>query len=289
MEIVCPKCNFTRTIDDDKVPSKRAIVHCKACDHRFPLKRARSIGIMISKGGVGKTSTSVNLAHGLALRDNKVLLVDTDTQGQCSYLLGVKPKTGLTDFVMGDLPIEECLTKARDGLWLLAGGKNLAELKRFIDRKDFGGEATMSEALTPLEVNYDFIIVDSSPGWDPLTVNVLFYVKEVLVPVSLEVMSVQGLSEFLKSFSSIRKYNKNVQLKYILPTFLNRDNRNSTEILEGFEKLYGRYLLTPIRYSPRLAEAPGYGMTIFEYAGGDKVVNDFRALVNDVLNEDEIV
>ncbi len=289
MEIVCPKCNFTRTIDDSKIPSKRAIVHCKACDHRFPLKRARSIGIMISKGGVGKTSTAVNLAHGLALRDYRVLLVDTDTQGQCAYLLGVKPKTGLTEFVRGDLAARDAVIKARDGLWLLAGGKNLAELKRYIDRKDFGGENTLNEALTPLEVNYDFIIVDSSPGWDPLTVNVLFYVKEVLVPVSLEVMSVQGLSEFLKSFAAIKKYNKNVQLKYILPTFMNRSNRNSGEILEGFEKLYGKYLCSPIRYSPRLSEAPGYGMTIYEYAGGDKVVNDFRQLINEVLNEDEVV
>lgn len=288
MDIICPKCKFKRSIDDSKIPNKRAIVHCKACDHRFPLQRARSIGIMISKGGVGKTTTSVNLAHGLALRDYKVLLVDTDTQGQCSYLLGVKPRYGLTDLARGDVEPRDAIFKAREGLWLLGGGKSLAELKRLIDRKDFGAEATLNELLTPLEINYDFIIVDSAPGWDPLTVNVLFYVKEVLVPVSLEVMSVQGLSEFLKSFSSIRKYNKEVNLKYILPTFLNRTNKNSTEILEGFEKLYGKYLCTPIRYSPRLAEAPGYGMTIYEYAGGDKVVTDFRDLVDEVVKGDEL-
>jgi chromosome partitioning protein len=288
MDIICPKCKFKRTIDDSRIPNKRAIVHCKACDHRFPLQRARSIGIMISKGGVGKTTTSVNLAHGLALRDYKVLLVDTDTQGQCAYLLGVKPRYGLTDLARGDVEPSEAIFKAREGLWLLGGGKSLAELKRIIDRKDFGAEATLNELLTPLEINYDFIIVDSAPGWDPLTVNVLFYVKEVLVPVSLEVMSVQGLSEFLKSFSSIRKYNKEVNLKYILPTFLNRTNKNSTEILEGFEKLYGKYLCTPIRYSPRVAEAPGYGMTIYEYAGGDKVVADFRDLVDEVVKGDDM-
>lgn len=288
MDIICPKCKFKRTIDDSKIPNKRAIVHCKACDHRFPLQRARSIGIMISKGGVGKTTTSVNLAHGLALRDYKVLLVDTDTQGQASYLLGVKPRYGLTDFARGDIEARDAIFKAREGLWLLAGGKSLAEFKRQIDRKDFGAESTLNELLGPLELHYDFIIVDTAPGWDPLTVNVLFYVKEVLIPVSLEVMSVQGLSEFLKSFSSIKKYNKDVNLKYILPTFLNRNNKNSTEILEGFEKLYGKYLCTPIRYSPRLAEAPGYGMTIYEYAGGDKVVSDFRDLVDDVVKGDDL-
>ncbi len=287
MEIICPNCKFKRIIDDSKIPSRRAVVHCKACDHRFPLQRARSIGVMISKGGVGKTTTTVNLAHGLALRGFKVLLVDADTQGQSAYLLGVKPKAGLTEYLIGDLEAQDCLVQARDNLWILAGGKSLAEVKRFIDRKDFGGETTMREKLTPLEAQFDFVLVDSAPGWDPLTVNVLFYVKELLVPVSLEVMSVQGLSEFLKSFSSIRKYHKEVQLKYILPTFYNRSNKNSAEILEGFEKLYGRFLCTPIRYSPRLAEAPGYGMTIYEYAGGDKVVNDFRELVNEVAEDSE--
>ncbi|MCA1945330.1 MAG: zinc-ribbon domain-containing protein [Desulfovibrio sp.] len=283
MEITCPKCGFSRTIEDSKIPSKKAIVHCKSCGHKFPLARARSIAVLLSKGGVGKTTTSVNLAAGLALEGQRVLLVDTDTQGQDAYMLGVKPKAGLTELVTKELKPKDAIFKARDNLWLLAGGKSLAGIKRMIDRKDFGGEMTLTESLAPLETQFDFIIIDSSPGWDPLTVNVLFYAKEILIPVSLEVMSLQGLSEFIKSLSSIKKYRKEVGIKYMVPTFMDERIKNPGEILEKLRKIYPQHICEPIRYNVRLSEAPAYGMTIFEYAGGSPGAVDYKALVKRVL------
>lgn len=99
----------------------------------------RRIGVCLSKGGVGKTTTAVNLAAGCALAGYKVLLVDTDTQGQSAYMLGVKPPGGLAELLTQELIQEETLFKARENLWLLAGGKSLAGVKRLINRKDFGG------------------------------------------------------------------------------------------------------------------------------------------------------
>lgn len=288
MEIICPNCDFKREIDDDKIPAKRAIVHCKACGHRFPLRGARSIGVLLSKGGVGKTTTSVNLAAGLSLAGFKVLLVDTDTQGQCSYMLGVKPKAGLTELVTKELSPEEAIVQARENLWLLAGGRALAGVKRLIDRKDFGGELTISEALTPLEGRFDYIIIDSSPGWDPMTVNVLFYVKEILIPVSLEVMTLQGLTEFIKSLSSIKKYRQEIGIKYILPTFLDTRIKNPSEILEKLQELYSELVCTPVRYNVRISEAPAYGQTIYEYAGGSSGANDYKDLVRKVADDDNL-
>ncbi|AGW14812.1 AAA family ATPase [Megalodesulfovibrio gigas] len=287
MEITCPKCGFSRTVDDAKIPSKKAVVHCKSCGHKFPLARARSIAVLLSKGGVGKTTTSVNLAAGLALEGQRVLLVDTDTQGQDAYMLGVKPKAGLTELVTKELKPKDAIFKARDNLWLLAGGKSLAGVKRMIDRKDFGGEMTLTESLAPLETQFDFIIIDSSPGWDPLTVNVLFYAKEILIPVSLEVMSLQGLSEFIKSLSSIKKYRKEVGIKYMVPTFMDERIKNPGEILEKLRKIYPQHICEPIRYNVRLSEAPAYGMTIFEYAGGSPGATDYKALVKRVLESDD--
>ena len=240
---------------------------------------SRKIAVSLSKGGVGKTTTAVNLASGLARAGYKVLLVDTDTQGQVSRALGVDPSAGLAELLSGEAGPEEALTKVREGLWLLAGGRSLAGLKRAIDRKDFGGERTLAEGLKPLESQYDFIILDTSPGWDSLTVNVLFYAEEILAPVSMEILTLTGLLEFQKSIESIQKYRPELSLKYVLPTFLDKRVRKSEEILKQLQAFYKDRLCSPIRYSVRLSEAPGYGQSIFEYAPGSSGDQDYQALV----------
>jgi len=301
--VICPGCKKKYAIDEKRIPRhQKLIARCKTCGNRFsilsPLKfsdngqtqkvdaptGARTIGVSLSKGGVGKTTTAVNLSAGLALAGYKVLLVDTDTQGQDCYMLGIKPKAGLNEFLLEELNENEAMVKARENLWLLGGGKSLGGIKRLIDRKNFGGEFTLAEALGPLESRFDYIIVDTSPGWDPLTVNVLFYVKEILVPVSLEAMSLQGLMEFLKSLSSIQKYRKEVSLEYVLPTFLDKRVSSPTAILKKLKELYGEQVCSPIRYNSSFADAPAYGQTIYEFAPGSHGTDDYRKLVRKVAN-----
>jgi chromosome partitioning protein len=323
MIITCPHCKKQHNIDEKRIPPNVKMARCQGCGQQFPLdipreetppppppqpapveaapaqespsstprssqETTRRIGVSLSKGGVGKTTTSVNLAAGLALAGKKVLLVDTDTQGQSSFMLGVKPKGGLTELVTGELPPQEAIIQARKNLWILAGGKSLAGLKRLIDRKDYGGELTIAEALTPLEKDYDYVVVDTSPGWDPLTVNVLFYVNELMTPVSLEVMSIQGFGEFLKSIASIQKFRKEVELRYILPTFRDMRVKRGSEFLEEIEKIYGDKVCSPIRYNVRLSEAPAYGQTIFEFAPGSNGAQDYRDLVRKVTGEPDL-
>ncbi len=298
MIITCPHCLKEHSVDETRIPSDVSRVRCKFCKQLFPFGEeqapgvkshsVRKIAVSLSKGGVGKTTTAVNLASGLALAGYKVLLVDTDTQGQSAFMLGAKPSVGLTELVTDELAPEECLFQAREDLWLLAGGKSLAGVKRVIDRKDFGGEMTLAEKLSPLEDQFDYVIVDTSPGWDPLIVNVLFYVTEILIPVSLEVMTLQGLVEFLKSISSIQKYQPQLGLKYILPTFLDQRVKNTTGILHKLEELYGDHVCTAIRYNVRLTEAPAYGQTIYEFAPGSNGANDYRDLVRKVTGNQKL-
>ena len=314
MIITCPHCKKEHNVDEKKVPANVKIAKCKACGNKFPLKRdtdaakkleiatekpessppeveesgIRKIAVSLSKGGVGKTTTAVNLTVGLSLAGKKVLLIDTDTQGQAAYMLGVAPSGGLTELVTGELAAEEAVVEARTGLSLLAGGKSLAGLKRLISRKDFGGELTMKEALAPLESLFDYMIFDSSPGWDVLTVNVLFCANEVLVPVSLEVMTLQGLSEFLKSIKAIQKHRKRLEMRYVLPTFFDKRVKKSFTILKKLEDLYGQNLCTPIRSNVRVSEAPAHGKTIYEFAPGSPGAEDYRDLIRKVADDDTL-
>ncbi|SLM31295.1 ParA family protein [Desulfamplus magnetovallimortis] len=249
----------------------------------------RRISVSLSKGGVGKTTTSVNLSAGLALAGYKVLLIDTDTQGQSAYNLGKKPGAGLTELLTGELTAEEATIEARKNLWLLAGGRSLAGVKRIIDKKSFGAEWTMSEALSQVDHKYDFVIIDTSPGWDQLTINVLFYATEILVPVALQVMSLQGLSEFMKSLSSIHKYRQDVSLKYIVPTFMDTRVKHPQEIFKKLKQLYSQFICKPIRYNESFSEAPSYGKTIFEFAPGCNGALDYKELIRKVAQDETLL
>jgi chromosome partitioning protein len=245
----------------------------------------RKIAIALSKGGVGKTTTAVNLAAGLAKSNVRVLLLDLDTQGQAAKALGVPPSVGLADVVLDGVAPEEALLEARPGIWLLSGGRSLAGLKRVIARKDFGGENTLSEALAPLEGAYDVALVDTAPAWDALTVNALFYSREVLIPVSLEVMALQGLLDFVQTLNPIQEYHPGLTLRYIVPTFMDRRVRKSDEILVQLKNHYAELVCEPIRYNVRLSEAPGYGETIFEYAPRAAGAQDYQVLTERILQD----
>lgn len=245
----------------------------------------RKIAIALSKGGVGKTTTAINLAAGVARAGGRVLLVDMDTQGQVAKALGLRPAAGVAEMVMEERPVDQVLVQAREGVWLLAGGRSLAGLKRLIARKDFGGEQTLSEALARMDGRFDLVLVDTAPAWDTLTVNSLFYVDEVLIPVSLEVMALQGLIEFVRALEPIQKYHSGLALRYIVPTFMDRRVKKSEEILGQLQSYYAGLVCEPIRYNVRLSEAPGYGQTIFEYSPSSAGAQDYQRLTERILGD----
>lgn len=245
----------------------------------------RKIAISLSKGGVAKSSTAVAVAHGLSLQKKAVLLIDTDDQGQDAFLLGVKPPLGLADVISDDKPAQDAMFEARPGLWLLAGGKSLAGVKRTIGRKDFGAEQTLAEALLPLEGKFDFVIIDTSPSWDTLTINTLFYAQEVLTPVSLEVLTINSLAEFVKSLEAVKRFNKHLSHKYVLPTFHDGRVKKSIEILDQLKKHFPEQLCESIRYNVRISESAGFGKTIFEFAPNSPGAEDYNKLIKRILKD----
>jgi chromosome partitioning protein len=252
----------------------------------------RKIAVAMAKGGVGKTTTAVNLAHGLAMQGHRVLLVDCDTQGQVSKFLGVDPPHGLYEFITETdgtgkfVSRNEAIFCARNNLWVLAGGIRLVELKNWLGEQPREVRQTvLGGQLVPKRGALDYLIFDCAPGWDILSVNILMAVNEVLCPVALQGPCMEGLKTFFRYLQSAQKLNLDLRLKYVLPTMLDRRTRHSQEILEQLQKYFLRQMCDPIRYNVRLCEAPSFGQSIFKYEAQATGAFDYQKLIRRILGD----
>ncbi len=248
-------------------------------------RNPQKIVISNSKGGVGKTTTTVSLGAGLAMRGERVLLVDLDTQGHVARALGIKPKHSLYEVLDRDLPARQAISLARPKLDLLAGGRLLARTKKTIASLPYGAEHVLSNKLSDLN-GYDYVILDTAPSWDVLNVNALFYAQKVLLPISMEALAVYGMADFLEAIQGVQQYNPALNLKYILPTFFDLRVRKSSEILQQLVDHFQRMVLPPIRYNVDLSECPAHGKTIFEYAPRSRGSKDYARLVERIANDE---
>jgi chromosome partitioning protein len=252
----------------------------------------RKIAVAMAKGGVGKTTTAVNLAHGLSTLGHRVLLVDCDTQGQAAMFLGAKPTHGLYEFITGrdknGNPVirQDALFPARKNLWLLAGGISLVELKHWLGEQPRETRQTaLAKSLVPKAGTLDFLVFDCAPGWDVLSVNILMAATEVICPVALQGPSMEGLKTFFTYLLSAQKLNPDLQLKYVLPTMFDRRTRQSFDIMKQLLKIFRRQLCDPIAYNVRLSEAPARGKTIFEYDARAVGAKGYKRLIRKIVDD----
>ena len=239
--------------------------------------RLRKVAFTNAKGGVAKTTTCVNMGAALALANYRTLLVDCDTQGQVAKSLGVQAGEGLAELVQGDASLEDVQVEARENLFVIAGGGSLSGVKRMISRRDMRSELVLSEALEGLR-GYDFVLLDAAPSWDVLNVNTLFYVDEILIPVSMEVLALQGIGDFLSRVKEVQRYRDGLLIRGIIPTFYDGRVKKSAEILEQLERHFPDTVWPVVRYNSKLSEAPGFGQHIFEYARRSHGAADYKRL-----------
>ncbi len=243
----------------------------------------RIIAVAMTKGGVGKTTTAVNLAHGLALRGRRVLLVDTDTQGQCAKALGVEADLTLTEILTGEATVLDAVVRARHYLDLVASDHQLTRAALAIARREKDGHRVLADALAPVADLYDDAILDAAPGVDAVAVNVLACADDVLAPVALNPAALAGVYDFVRHVERVSRHADRLCLRHILPTF--HDLRTNLtggalgQLRENFGDLVGR----PIRVNVDLAEAFGWQKSIFEHAPRSRGATDYEALVETVL------
>jgi chromosome partitioning protein len=202
-------------------------------------------------------------------------------------MFGVKPGVGLAQVLDGNVAFDDAVVEVRENLSLLAGGFMLVETKKTIDRKDFGGEQTLLRALQSHDSDFDYVILDTAPGYDALSVNALFYAEEAIIPVSMAALSIKGLLDFAQRLARIGGSDHAIRHIYILPTFLSTSLQHSRDILGLLENSFSKHVCTPIRSCVQVLEASAHGRSLFEYAPNSDGAHDYKRFIERIVADEQ--
>jgi len=247
----------------------------------------RKICIFNLKGGVGKTTTAVNVAAGLARNNKKVLIMDTDAQGSIRHCL--KSEYSIKDmfhFIANGAEFEECITHMGKDLDLISSSDSLNDVDEELENR-----ANKKHILSlKMEKNngYDYVILDCPPNFGTMTNNALVYADEVFVPVSTDVL---GYKVLKKTIETIEKFNEElnedkVVISKIIPTFHDRRLNVSKEILTKLQSEFYGIVSNPIMANSKLKEAPKKKCSIFSYAKRSQGAKDYNELVMDMIHSE---
>ena len=259
--------------------------------------RMRSIALINQKGGVGKTTTAVNVAAGLAESGARVLLIDLDPQSHATMHVGIEPETaepGIYEMLVNGTSAAEAIRETNCGLSVIPARVDLvgAEVE-LADQPD--RELLLRVALEPVRDQFDVMIVDCGPSLGTLTINALAAVDEVIIPLQPHFLALQGLGRLLETVSLVRGVlNSALRISGVAMCMFEKGTRLAQEVDSDVRQFvesaspedawYGaRIFSTVVRRNIKLAECPSFGQTIFEYAPSSHGAEDYRALVREVL------
>ncbi len=249
------------------------------------------LAIANQKGGVGKTTTAINLASSLALQGNKTLLIDMDPQAN-STLSFVDPdsiKMSVYDVLVDNtIPFEECLIKTPvANLDLLPARISLAKLEGKL-LGEFDGHFRFKDRVAPLASNYPYVIIDTPPTLGLITVSALVASTHLLIPIQSSYFALEGTDDLLETFKRVKsRPNPNLQLLGILITLHDRRTTLSNDIVQQIRQVFGdKVFETIISKSVRLEESPAYKESIFTYAPRSSGAAEYEQLCREVIRRE---
>ncbi|NLM73466.1 MAG: ParA family protein [Clostridiaceae bacterium] len=249
---------------------------------------AKIIAVANQKGGVGKTTTAVNLSACIAVKGKKVLVIDIDPQGNTTSGLGVDKnsvKGSIYDVIINETPIEDTMVKTMiEGLYLSPSNINLAgaevELVSVLSR-----ETRLKFALEDVKDKFDFIIIDCPPSLGLLTVNSLTAANTILVPIQCEYYALEGLSQLMSTVKMIQRHlNPSLRVEGVVLTMFDARTNLSIQVVEEVKKYFGNKVYrTIIPRNVRLSEAPSFGLPIILYDAKSKGSECYMDLAEEVI------
>jgi chromosome partitioning protein len=248
----------------------------------------KAIAIFNQKGGVGKTTTNINLSASLASMGKRVLIIDNDPQGNSTSGLGINKNTtvfNLYDLLLGDInPHEGIMKTGFKNLDIIPSNVQLAGAEiEMIDLEK--REYRLKYIVDALKEDYDYIFIDCPPSLGLLTINSLVAVDGILVPIQCEYYALEGVSQLINTYKLMRKgLNKNLQIEGVLISMYDNRTNLSQQVVDEVEKYFqGKVYKTRIPRNIKLAEAPSYGQPIMYYDDRSKGAESYKALAKEFL------
>ncbi len=240
----------------------------------------RYLAVFNHKGGTGKTTTAVSVAAGLASRGKRVLLVDTDAQGNVSVSLGASSERSLYHVLVMGLRVSDATKTVRPNLDLLPSNETLAAAELYLAGRQ-NRDRVLCERLAQAAATYDYVVLDCSPSLSLMNQNALVFADSVLVPVACDYLSLVGVRQVIKTVKNVNALlHHPVQIWGVLPTFFDARAKIAREAVSTLKAHFGDRCLAPIRAAIKVKEAPAQGQTIFEYAAGTPAAEDYAAIVD---------
>lgn len=250
----------------------------------------RIIAIANQKGGVGKTTTSVNLAASLGVLEKKVLLIDADPQANATSGLGID----VDSVEVGTYQLLEHTISAKDAIIktdspnvdLIPAHIDLVAIEIELVDKD-QREYMLKKAIRGLKEDYDYILIDCAPSLGLLTLNALTSADSVMIPIQCEYFALEGLGKLLNTIKSVQKiHNTELDIEGLLLTMYDSRLRLSNQVVEEVQKHFSEMVFkTIIQRNVRLSEAPSYGESIINYDAGSKGATNYINLAHEVINK----
>jgi chromosome partitioning protein len=238
------------------------------------------LAIFNHKGGTGKTTTSVSLAAGLASRGLRVLLVDTDSQGNVGVSLGVKADKTLYHVLVMGLAPRDAAVPVRPNLDLIVSNETLAAAELYLAGRQ-NRDRILRERLAPVFEDYDVVMLDCSPSLSLMNQNALVVADGILVPVACDFLSLVGVRQVIRTVKNVNSLlHHPVTIHAVLPTFYDARARICRDAVDALKGHFGDRVLPPIRQATRIREAPSHGKTIFELSPDSTPAQDYAAVVD---------